>query len=252
MDEMNNNVYEEVVIPQNEENFDTSQEVETMDQSENVEVAESGNNEEVAETQINKPIQSTEDNARFAKIRREAEQRARDSVISEMGMEWNGQPITNYQQYQQALREKSLIEEAQQQGLDPQFYTDFRNMQDELNYYKRSTAINQQDVELANDPVRGNIYNQWKDDIKQIAIACNVDLKTAFSVVLEERLNEVLEVNSKRIQQDTISKINSNQTTTPGSLGASNDQPSLNAWDMSNDDFEKMLKKATSGALRRY
>ena len=250
MEEMNNNVSEEVVIPQNEENSNTAEEIGTIE-TESVESIESENNEEVAEPQVDRSIQSSEDNARFAKIRRDAEQRARDSVVAEMQMEWNGQPITSYQQYQQALRERALIEEAQQQGLDPQFYTDFRNMQDELNYYKRNTAITQQDLELVNDPVRGNIYNQWRDDIKQIAMDCNVDLKTAFSVVLEQRLNEVLEVNSKRIQQDTINKINSNQVT-PGSLSASNDQPSINAWDMSDDDFSKMVERASRGELKRY
>ena len=264
MDSMENiNVIEEVVSPQGAEMDNTNvSNVETDPAvNENIEGnvdnvdGDVNNNvgEEVVEPQnLDKPVQSQEQNALFAKIRREAEQKARDKVIAEMGMEWNGSPIKTYDDYQRAVREKQLMEEAQQQGLDPQFYTDFKNMQDELQNYRRNTMITQQDAELVNDPVKGELYNQWKSDVIDMANRYNTDLKTAFSVVLEERLGEVLAMNAKKIQNDTISKINENKTTTPGSLSASNEQPTLNAWDMSDNDFEKMMERASRGELKRY
>lgn len=256
----NMNVTEEVVTPQSAE-MDNTDIQETQEVTETVEntvdnVEENVDNnvtEEVVEPQnLDKPIQSQEQNALFAKIRREAEQRARDKVIAEMGMEWNGTPIKTYEDYQRAVREKQLMEEAQQQGLDPKFYTDFRNMQDELQSYKRNSMIAQQDSELANHPVKGELYNQWKSDVVDLANQYNCDLNTAFSIVLEERLGDVLAMNTKKIQQDTISKLNENKTTTPGSLSAANEQPSTNAWEMSEGDFEKMMEKASRGELKRY
>lgn len=253
-EEINVSVSEEVATPQ--ESIEVNQESENIETSESTDVDTESVTEEVAEPhEVEKPVQSSEQNAMYAKIRREAEAkaeaRARDSVIAEMGMEWDGKPITNYQQYQQALREQQLLKEAEKQGLDPQFYKDFRNMQDELSYYKRSSAISQQDNELASDPIKGDLYKQWKDDVKQMAEAYNVDLKTAFSVVLDERIGEVLKMNATKIQNETITKINTNQTS-PGALSATTEQPSTNAWDMSDDDFAKMMQKATSGELRRF
>ena len=263
MDGIEMNVTEEVVSPQSAEmdNTNVSNSETTQTVNENIEGTvddvegniNSNVGEDVVEPQnLDKPVQSQEQNALFAKIRREAEQKARDRVIAEMGMEWNGAPIKTYDDYQRAVREKQLMEEAQQQGLDPQFYTDFKNMQDELQNYRRNTMITQQDAELVNDPVKGELYNQWKSDVIDMANRYNTDLKTAFSVVLEERLGEVLAMNAKKIQNDTISKINENKTTTPGSLSASNEQPSLNAWDMSDNDFEKMMERASRGELKRY
>lgn len=253
MEDMNvSNVSEEVVTPQIDETIENNEFV----QDENVNVNETTQNdvsEEVVEPQVEeKPVQTPEQNAMFAKIRRESEQRARDQVISEMGMTWNDRPIRSYQEYQQALREQQLQQEAESQGLDPQFYVDFKNMQDKLSFYERNNAITQQDYELASDPVKGDLYNQWRFDVREMADRYNVDLRTAFSVVLEQRLGDVLAMNQKKIQQDTIKKINTNSKTTPGALGAANDQPGINYADMSEADFEKIMAKAMRGELKRY
>lgn len=80
--------------------------------SENVEVA--------APQQDNKQVQSAEENANYAKIRREAEykarQKARDEWVAEQNYSWNGKPITTEEAYKQALYEQELVEK----GQDPQ------------------------------------------------------------------------------------------------------------------------------------
>lgn len=217
-----------------------------------------GVNEEVADPQIEKPVQSQEQNALFAKMRREnearvreAEIRARDNMIAEMNMEWNGQPIKTYSDYQKAIKEKQLMEEAQQRGIDPQAYTETQLLREEVASYRRESMLTQQDYELSADPIKGDLYNSWKDDIRQLADTHGCDLNTAFSVMLTDRIGEVLSMNQKKIQQETISKINENQSSTPGSLGASGEQPSLDAWTMSDNDFEAMKAKALRGELRR-
>lgn len=86
---------EVVVEPQIEE---TTEQVETTD-SENVEVAPT--QEDI------KPVQSAEENAKFAEIRRQAEAKAKDKVISEMYGEEYG--IHTYDEYQKALKEQERV-----------------------------------------------------------------------------------------------------------------------------------------------
>jgi len=86
--------------------------------------AESG---EVA-TPIEKPAQSVDDNAKYAQVRREAESKARDKVIAEMGYEWNGQPITTYEQYSRAKtesEEQARREQLADQGIDPSIIDEY-------------------------------------------------------------------------------------------------------------------------------
>jgi len=253
MDEnLNVSVSEEVAEPQ--ENIEVNQENENLESIQVETTQESENTEEVAEPQaeVVKPVQTHEQNAQFARVRREAEQKARDSVIAEMGMEWNGQPIRTYQQYQDALKEQNLMQEAQKQGIDPQFYADFRNMQDELNSYKRNTILSQQESTLSNDPVLGEFYNDWKDEVHEMANQYNCDLDTAMTFLIRDRFGDILKKRSQKIQNETITKINTNSISSPGSLSSGGGQPSSNVWEMSDADFNKMVEKAARGELRRF
>jgi hypothetical protein len=85
--------------------------------------------EVVTPQQDTKPVQSAEENANYAKIRREAEtkarQKARDEWIAEQQYEWNGKPIKTEAEYQQALQEKEM----QDRGIDP---TEVRKIAEDL------------------------------------------------------------------------------------------------------------------------
>lgn len=101
----------EVVTPQETGQIETNEPV-------------NAGNGEVAAPVVEKPVQSAEENAKFATIRREAEAKARDKTIADMGMEWNGQPITTYEQYmkakaesEQMAREQKIREEYEAKGL---------------------------------------------------------------------------------------------------------------------------------------
>ena len=263
MEEMNYGVNEEVATPQEDTGMDIdtaesfNEDVNYSVESLNENIESDGVNEEVADPQ-ERQVQTPEQNAIFAKMRREnearvreAEVRARDNMIAEMGMEWNGSPITNYAEYQRAVEEKKLMEEAEQRGYDPNLYAEMQMMRKEVDSYSRSSILSQQDHELSADPVKGNLYNSWKDEIREMADRHNCDLNTAFSVMLTERIGEVLSMNQQKIQNETINKINANQQSTPGALGSANEQPSLDAWSMSDADFEKMKARALNGELRR-
>lgn len=258
MEDLQGNALGEVVSPQ-ETYTDSTQDVGPVDQdySEQVDSPTQSENGEVAEHQVEdeRQVQSAEENSRYAKIRREAEQRAeqraRDMVIKEMDLTWNGKPIETYQEYQRALREQSLAEEAQKQGIDPTFYTDFKMMQEELNGYKQEKTFSTQERELSQDPVRGEFFNQWKDNIYQTATNYGVDLRTAFTLELENRLPDILQSQSKKIQNETINKIHQNSSTSTGSLSGNGGDNTVNVWDMPQQDFNAMVQKALNGELRR-
>jgi hypothetical protein len=80
--------------------------------------------------QIDKPVQDAETNSMYAKIRKEAEAKAKDEAIAEMGIVWNGQPIKTYAQYKKALEEKAEYNRRnalQEQGIDPEVFDKYVN-----------------------------------------------------------------------------------------------------------------------------
>lgn len=246
MEENYGNVSEQVVSAQEESNYQTDT---TPTISEEVEVANPQvDNVENSVNDVDNQVQSPEENSRYAKIRREAEaraeQRAMDKVVQEMQMEWNGRPISTYADYQRALREQSLMQEAEQQGIDPQFYAEFKTMQEELKGYRQEKTFMEQERELANDPIKGEFYGQWKDEIRQMATTYGVDLRTAFTITLENNLPNILNSKTQQIQNETIKKINQNSNSSVGSLSQQAENPSFNAWDMNKEEFEAMIRKA--------
>lgn len=86
--------------------------------------------EEVANPQQEKPVQSKEENAKFAEVRRRAEAEARDKTIADMGMVWNGKPITTYDQYVKAkaeAEEEQRRQSLQDRGIDPNVVDEYVN-----------------------------------------------------------------------------------------------------------------------------
>jgi hypothetical protein len=54
------------------------------------------------------------------RAKQEAAQQARDAFIAEMGMTWNGKPITTEAEYRQALAEQELINKYKDRNLPPE------------------------------------------------------------------------------------------------------------------------------------
>lgn len=103
-------------------------------QSEEVEVAEPQQEE--------KPQQTPEENAAFARIRREAEQyqrelKSRDEWVSKTFGQYG---ITNWKEYQQAMEQQVKAqqeEELKQQGIDPQILNKYLESNPELQYARQ-------------------------------------------------------------------------------------------------------------------
>lgn len=74
-------------------------------------------NHEERELSYDEAIELAQKGMNYEKAVERAKQEALDSYIAEQGYEWNGQPITTYEQYQQALKEQELIEQYQDADL---------------------------------------------------------------------------------------------------------------------------------------
>lgn len=207
-------------------------------------------------TQIEQQPQSPEMNAQFARVRREAEERAsqkaRDELIAELGWTYGDKPITTYAEYQNALKEQKLAEEAKNQGIDPQFYVEFKQMQEKSAMYERNEMIRSQEAELSADPVRGDLYGQWADDVKAMANDFNVDLKTAFTITLESKLPEIMQMYSQKAQNKAVESITQNNNASTGSLGQTAETPSLDFNNMTKEEFEAYTQRALRGELKKY
>jgi len=191
------------------------------EQTEQVEQSTESETGEVANSTVEeKPVQSKEENSKFAQIRREAEQKARDKTIAEMGMQWKDKPITTYSEYQSALNEQKAQQEAEQKGIDPEFYTQFKNMEQKLNSIEMEKTLMAQDQQLSNDPKVGSLYKEWKSDVKDIAEQYKVDLDTAFTILTRERIADVMNKQKIQGEQSAIQGLQANAQTTPGSLSS--------------------------------
>lgn len=201
--------------------------------------------EEVAAPQVEeKPVQSAEENARFAKIRREAETKAKDAVIAEM---YGSQGITTYAQYQEALQRQQRETEAAQKGIDPEFYNEFSSVKEELNSIKREKNLMQQEQQLSNDSKVGALFNEWKAEVKEMASQFNVDYDTAFTILARERIADVMASQRTKAEQEAIKAIQTNAQTSPGALSAGAVDHRTDIKTMSTTDFRKLQEKVLRG-----
>jgi hypothetical protein len=210
-------------------------EVEVAEQPQNEEVTEQvqpqAETEEIATPQ-SKPVQDAETNAQFARVRREAEQRAKDQLIAEM---YGDQGIRTYAEYQQALQRQKMAQEAEQKGIDPEFYNQFKTLEQKLNSYEQEKTLLQQDQQLANDPKYGEIYKQWKGEVVELAQKYNVDYDTAFTFLTREKLPDLINNAKTKAEQSAIQKIAANGSASPGSLETGTGETEF----ISADAFEK-------------
>lgn len=235
---------EENVIETQEENQEVQTEETTTEPTENVE-------EQSENTEENKNVQTPEENAAFAKVRREAEQRGRDAAFAAMGMTWRGQPITTEAEYYQAVREKQIIEEAQKNNQNPEDALRLDKLEKEALEYRREKEFSQQERALLEDEDLSPIYNENKDDIRKIMDEGACSLDTAFTLFIKDNFKSLLKKAREDSEQATIKNLQKNQSSTPGSLtDESNNSSKINFDKMSDSEFEKYVEGVKSGVIK--
>jgi hypothetical protein len=166
-----------------------------------------------------KPVQDAQTNAYFAEQRRAreaAETRAaqleRDYAYAR---EYGHMGIYSEADYQKALVEQ----EAQQKGVDPQFYQEFNQMKNQLDSIQKEKTLLEQETNLRNDPIRSQFFKQWEGEVKQMANQFGTDYRSALAVIIEQRLGDLLNNTQFQAEQSAIQKIRTNAQSSPGALG---------------------------------
>jgi hypothetical protein len=229
---------EEVATPQDTAVETTNTEV-TAEPTEILETTET--KEDITQTQAF--------SQRLKEATTKAEQRAMDKVIAEV---YGSQGINTYAQYQEAMQRQQREQEAQQKGIDPEFYGQFKSMEEKLNSIEREKTMLMQEQQLSNDPKVGALFNEWKGEVKQLAQQYNVDLDTAFTILTRERIADVMSSQRVKAEQETIKGLQQNATTTPGALGVGGQEAKQDFSKMTSKDFEELTQRALRGELSKF
>ena len=209
-------------------------------------------NGEVATPQNEKPVQSAEENAKYAAIRREAEQKAaakaKDEMIAEMYGESHG--IYTYADYQKALAEQEAAEQKakfqEENGFDPDVikpvveqmlksdprYQRLEQMEKEANI---STAVSEFAKEFPDLGIKSF------DDIAKLPgidkmteyVNRGLSLNEAYKLA---NYGDTVSKAAQTAQQETIKKITANGESSPGSLSNVAEDDSL----FTEEEIEKM------------
>ena len=210
--------------------------------------------EEVAPSQNEKPVQTPEQNAEFAKVRREAETKARDAVIAEMYGESHG--IRTYADYQKAIaKQQAEAERAkfqEENGIDPEalkpVFQQWKESDPDFQELKAIRAEKNQTKALS------DLNSELKDagvdlEIKDLSDAellklPNIDkileqvqkghtLADAFFLANKK---DIISRQAQTAQQEAIKKITANGESSPGSLSNATEDESL----FTEEQIEKM------------
>jgi hypothetical protein len=217
---------------------------------ENVEVnsSESENGDVATSTpEPSQHVQSPEENARYAAIRREAEMKAQDKLISEMYGQSHG--IHTYAEYQEALRreqEQTQRQQMEQAGINPDLLKQFVDELPEVKQAREFLSRQQQDQKIQNEV--SDLLRDFPDaDISKVpenfladGIKQGIPLKYVYAMYASKNALNLAE-------QKTLQALKQNSMTSPGSLSGMQEQARTNINSMSNKDFEALKRRVMSG-----
>lgn len=200
-----------------------------------------------------KPVQDPQTNAAFAQMRRQTEQaqRDRDALIAEI---YGQNGITTYEQYQQAKAQAEAEAKAQQMNVDPRFYQEVEGLKQQLSSYEqerqsmqRERTLSEQEKNLESDPHVGELFKQWKGEIKQLADQTGADYDVAFTLMLRNKIPDLLNSTKTSAEQDAVKRLINNAQSSPGALGQGAEKPSNSISNMSKSDFAKLQSEVLRG-----
>jgi len=195
--------------------------------------------EESVKEEVAKPQQTAEDNAKFAAVRREAEAKARDKVISELyGKSHN---IHTYADYQEAVARENMQREIEELGDIPE------------DVAKEIVEARQFKKKLAEEAEQTRQYKEFMDtfptiDVNTIPVevfemaAQGRDLTSAYALYQVKNLDKI----KVQTEQETIKKIKQNVETSTGDLSGNQVQDDKMSVDQVNKLLESMGGKERS------
>ena len=176
-----------------------------------------------------------------------------DSFIASMGWKndyLGGKPIRTEAEYKEFLQMHS----AAQAGRDPVSAARINRLESEVSSYR----IEKQDAAMQNDPVFGELYKEYRNDVLSLVEnahrkGLNVDIQGAFNAIVMqgENFKNILARSNTNAEKRAIEKIKNNGVSAVGSLSAESNNKPLDIASMSSEDFEKLVKRVTNGEKLR-
>lgn len=219
---------------------------------------------EVATEQPVKHVQSQEENARFAEVRRKAEQEAQDKLIAEMYGESHG--IYTKADYDKAVKEqkeREMLERMRTEEVDP---TEIKNA-----LYKEWESSDPRIKEYEQIKAETYTQNQLKElneELKELDL--DIEIKTLDDLVKLDNSEKIIDYVSKgktlseayflankktliqkeaeKVRKDTLEKTLSLKGSSPGALDQSAGTEHKDSYStMSAEDFEKLKEDVLMG-----
>jgi hypothetical protein len=249
-----------------DENLTSVNAEQVSDEGSQIEQGNESVNEGVATSQ--KPVQSAEDNAKFAAIRREAEQKAatkaKDEMIAEMYGESHG--IYTYADYQKALADQKAQEQRQQfqdeNGFDPDVikpvveqmlksdprYQRLEQMEREANVSTAVSKFSEEFPELGIKSFDDIAKLPNIDKMYEYVNSKGLSLNDAYKLA---NYGDVIGKTATQAQQEAIKKIAANGASSPGSLAAGGEGEEKSIFKMSQTDFHKLQEEVLRGERKQ-
>jgi hypothetical protein len=249
-----------------DENLTSVNAEQVSDEGSQIEQGNESVNEGVATSQ--KPVQSAEDNAKFAAIRREAEQKAatkaKDEIIAEMYGE--SHRIYTYADYQKALADQKAQEQRQQfqdeNGFDPDVikpvveqmlksdprYQRLEQMEREANVSTAVSKFSEEFPELGIKSFDDIAKLPNIDKMYEYVNSKGLSLNDAYKLA---NYGDVIGKTATQAQQEAIKKIAANGASSPGSLAAGGEGEEKSIFKMSQTDFHKLQEEVLRGERKQ-
>ena len=133
----------------------------------------------------------------------------------------------------------------------PENNTEVEALREKLRAYERA----EEEQRLMGD-AHGDAYRRWHDEIHQLADYANargraITLTAAFHAVLIEHLDEELTDAAARAEREALAQRAANETATPNALRSEAADDAVDYERMSDEAFERVLRMALNGELKR-
>jgi hypothetical protein len=230
-----------------------------------IEEVESDDSEVTTEQPSERPTQSKEDNAKFAEVRREAERKAQDRLISELYGDQGIHTKADYDKAIQAQRESEMLEQLRNEEADPsvikdRLYKEWEKSDPRLQEYEKIKTENYVTTQLSE--LNADLKDMGLDAIKSlddIAKLPSAEVmtrhiekgKTLAEAYFLANKSEIIKAQASKIQQETIKKSALLDGASPGALDNSGGDTKTSVYNMSDADFQKMKEDALMGKLKR-
>lgn len=219
----------------NEDCNDDKDNEEVISQDDSPVGAANTDNDEITKTQA------------FSMRLNEMTQRNVDKFVETLGWvnPYNNEPIKTQDQYNQYLQ----MQEANKNGQDPIAAQKIASLENRLLSY----AVKEQDAALLADPIKGEIYKELRPEVFNLLEYCksqnipNVDINGAFSSLLANNFDKVLEKIQRKTESSTVKKIASNKKAGVGALGDGSFENNSSVSNMSDAEFEKLVQRVLKG-----